>query len=168
MRIALSAYFGMVSFLDHNIGQLLEVLDATGLDANTRVVYTSDHGDNLGNRGLWGKSMMYEESVAVPLIMAGKGIPAGPRRGDAGIAGRSHPTFIEALGDPTAARTTAARPLAVRHHRWRGARPGRAERVSCRRLEAGTYMLRQGRWKYVHYVGHAPQLFDLEADPASA
>ena len=71
VRKAVAAYFGMVSFLDHNIGKLLDVLRETGLAADTRVIYTSDHGDNLGARGLWGKSDMYEDSAGVPLIMAG-------------------------------------------------------------------------------------------------
>ena len=96
MRVALSAYFGMVSFLDHNIGQLMKVLEETGLSENTRIVYSSDHGDNLGNRGLWGKSVMYEESVAVPLIMAGKGIPAGKAVSTPVSLVDLAPTFIEA------------------------------------------------------------------------
>ena len=99
MRTALSAYFGMVSFLDHNIGQLMKVLDETGLSANTRIVYTSDHGDHLGNRGLWGKSVMYEESVAVPLIMAGKGIPQGKAVSTPVSLVDLAPTFVEALGE---------------------------------------------------------------------
>ncbi len=81
-RVALAAYHGMVSYLDHNIGQLLDTLESTGLAASTRVIYTSDHGDNLGNRGFWGKSVMYDESTAVPLIMAGEGIPAGQARSE--------------------------------------------------------------------------------------
>uniref|UniRef100_UPI0030EC9346 sulfatase-like hydrolase/transferase n=1 Tax=Undibacterium luofuense TaxID=2828733 RepID=UPI0030EC9346 len=54
----------------------LKKLEEQGLLANTRVVYTSDHGDNLGTRGLWGKSTMYEESAGIPMIAAGPGIPA--------------------------------------------------------------------------------------------
>ena len=50
--------------------------EASGLAASTRVVYTSDHGDAVGKRGLWGKSTLYEETLGVPLIVAGEGIPA--------------------------------------------------------------------------------------------
>jgi len=56
LRKAIVAYFGLVSFVDHNVGRLLGVLERTGLVDETRVIYTSDHGDNLGTRGLWGKS----------------------------------------------------------------------------------------------------------------
>ena len=50
---AIRAYYGLVSFVDDNVGKVLRALDDTGLTANTRVLYTSDHGDNLGARGLW-------------------------------------------------------------------------------------------------------------------
>jgi choline-sulfatase len=61
---------------DHHVKRTSIPRDA-GLEGDTQVVYTSDHGDNLGTRGLWGKSTFYEESVAVPLIMAGLDIGHG-------------------------------------------------------------------------------------------
>lgn len=76
-RIAIAAYYGLVSFLDSNVGRVLSALEASGAAEDTLIIYTSDHGDNLGARGLWGKSTMYEESVAIPLVLAGKGVPAG-------------------------------------------------------------------------------------------
>ncbi len=166
IRTAIAAYYGMVSFLDFNIGQLLRVLDDTGLAADTRVIYTSDHGDNLGNRGFWGKSLMYEEAVGVPLIMAGDDVPVGKAVATPVSLVDLHPTFIEALGEQP---TVEERAL-----------PGRSLLELARREDpervvfseyhavgatAGMYMVRKGRWKYVHYVGHRPQLFDLEADP---
>jgi choline-sulfatase len=60
--------------LDHNIGQILQTVQTLGLDQNTRIIYSSDHGDNLGARGMWGKSTMYEESAGIPMIIAGNGI----------------------------------------------------------------------------------------------
>src|ERR1700722_8285274 len=65
VRRAIAAYFGLVSYVDHNVGRLLATLDATGLAARTRILYTSDHGDNLGTHGLWGKSTLYDESAGV-------------------------------------------------------------------------------------------------------
>ncbi len=107
IRTALAAYYGMVSFLDHNIGRLLQVLEDTGLAQDTRVIYTSDHGDNLGNRGFWGKSVMYEEAVAVPMIMAGDGIPRGQVVADAGLAGRSAPDLPRGPGRSSRSRRAA-------------------------------------------------------------
>ncbi len=77
VRKAIAAYFGLVSFVDHNVGRLVKALEDNGLAGDTRIIYTSDHGDNLGTRGLWGKSNMYEESAAVPMIMAGPEVPHG-------------------------------------------------------------------------------------------
>src|SRR5205814_6240152 len=74
---ALAGYFGLVSFLDEQIGKILTALSETGLAGKTRVIYTSDHGDNLGARGLWGKATMYEESAGIPMLVAGEGVPAG-------------------------------------------------------------------------------------------
>jgi choline-sulfatase len=165
VRTALAAYYGMVSFLDHNIGQLLQVLEDTGLAADTRVIYTSDHGDNLGNRGFWGKSVMYEDAVAVPLIMAGDAIPRGHVAPTPVSLVDLHPTFLEGLGEqPEPGDDRPGRSL------FQLARREEAERVVFSEYHAvgataGIYMVRKGRWKYVHYVGHAPQLFDLEADP---
>lgn len=77
VRKAIAAYYGLASFVDHNVGRLIKALEDNRLSDDTRVIYTSDHGDNLGTRGLWGKSNMYEESVAVPMIMAGPEVPPG-------------------------------------------------------------------------------------------
>jgi choline-sulfatase len=169
-RTALAAYYGMVSFLDHNIGQLLDVLETTGLAANTRVIYTSDHGDNLGTRGFWGKSVMYEEAVAVPLIMAGEGIAKGHLVKTPVSLVDLAPTFLEALGEAPGAEgeTWPGRSLLEMARK-----PDDPQRVVFSEYHAvgataGMYMIRKGRWKYVHYVGHRPQLFDLDADPHEA
>src|SRR5919197_2675583 len=77
VRKAIAAYYGLVSFVDHNVGRILRTLEDNGLSGDTRVIYTSDHGDNLGARGLWGKSNLYEDSAAVPMMMAGPDVPQG-------------------------------------------------------------------------------------------
>jgi choline-sulfatase len=166
VRIAVAAYYGMVSFLDDNIGRVLRTLDETGLADDTLVVYASDHGDNLGARTFWGKSNMYEASVGVPLIMRGPGIPAGRRVAAPVSLVDAYPTIIEAVGE---ALTAEERSL-----------PGRsllslingrdADRTVFSEYHAvgsvtGIFMVRFGRYKYVHYEGYRPQLFDLSADP---
>lgn len=168
VRKAITAYYGMVSFLDHHIGRLVRKLEETGLLGDTRIIYTSDHGDNLGNRGFWGKSVMFDESTAVPLIMAGPDIARGRVVETPVSLVDLAPTFMEALG---------ARPMA-------GDLPGRSlfqiaevpddpERVVFSEYHAvgaivGMFMVRKGRWKLIHYEGHEPQLFDVVADPMEA
>ena len=69
VRKATAAYFGLCSFLDHNIGKVLETLNKSPFSENTNIIYTSDHGDALGMRGMWGKSTMFEESAGIPMII---------------------------------------------------------------------------------------------------
>jgi len=72
---AIAAYWGLCEWMDHNVGRILKALEDNGLEAD--VIYASDHGDNVGARGLWGKSNTYRESVSVPLIAAVEGISPG-------------------------------------------------------------------------------------------
>ncbi|MEK9555183.1 MAG: sulfatase-like hydrolase/transferase, partial [Gammaproteobacteria bacterium] len=62
-RIALTSYYGLVSFIDDLIGKILAAVKSLELEGSTQIIYTSDHGDNIGERDLWGKSNFYEESV---------------------------------------------------------------------------------------------------------
>ena len=71
---AIASYYGLCSFLDYNIGKILDKISNCGFMENSTIIYTSDHGDNLGARGLWGKSNMYQESSAIPLIMFNKNL----------------------------------------------------------------------------------------------
>lgn len=163
-RIALASYFGLVSFLDDNIGQVLATLSDSGVGDETLVIYTSDHGDNLGTRGLWGKSTMYEESVAVPLILAGTDVPVGKVLSTPASLVDIYPTLIDAFGGPSD-ETLPGRSLL---HLCHG--PALPERLAFSEYHAagaatGAFMVRRGRYKYVHYVDMPPQLFDLETDP---
>jgi choline-sulfatase len=164
--MAIAAYYGMVSFLDDNIGQVLGALQASGLGEDTLVVYTSDHGDNLGTRTFWGKSNMYEESVGVPLIMQGPGVPRSRRVGTPVSLVDGYPTILEAIGvPPTGAEADLPGGSLL------GLVQGEdAERTVFSEYHAvasitGVFMVRFGHWKYVHYEGYRPQLYDLEADP---
>ena len=160
---AIAAYLGLCSWLDHNVGQIMAALDETGLAGETTVVYTSDHGDNLGARGLWGKSNMYQEAVAVPMIVAGPGIQPGRVE---------TPVSLVDLSETVLDHFEAELP---------GIRPGRSlyqiakepcdpQRVVFSEYHAagavtGAFMIRRGPWKYIHYVDFAPELFNLETDP---
>ena len=166
VRRAITAYFGLVSFLDDNIGKILRALEATGLAETTRVVYSTDHGDNLGARGLWGKSTMYEESAGIPMIMAGPDVPAGKVCDTPVTLVDGFPTCIQAVGaepDPADNGLPGTSLLEIA----RGHVPKRTILSEYHAAGAATasYMIRHGRYKYVHYVGMPPMLFDLESDP---
>ena len=137
-----------------------------GLSASTRVVYTSDHGDNLGARGLWGKSTLYEESAGVPLIMAGPGIAAGTVVATPVSHVDCAPTFLDVTGvpRPLGADSLPGASLVDIANGGTPERPVISEYHAIGSV-AGAFMLRFDRWKYCHYVAYAPQLFDLAADP---
>jgi len=163
VKKALSGYFGLVSYLDENIGKLLATLQDAGLADDTVVMYTSDHGDNLGARGLWGKSTMYEQIAGVPMILAGPGYPRG-RVVDTPV---SHvdalPTILEAAGEKAPAGFPGVSLREIAH----GAKPARTVLSEYHGMGSatGAFAIRVGKWKYVHYAKYAPQLFDLENDP---
>jgi choline-sulfatase len=169
LRRAITAYFGLVSFIDHNVGRLVEALAATGLAATTRVLYSSDHGDNLGTRGLWGKSNMYEESAGVPMLFAGPEVPAGfvcrepvslvdvfpTVVAGAGLAAHPGDRDLPGVSLFDVLRGTALRRTVFSEYHAAGA-------------ATGAFMIRKGRFKYVYYAGLPPQLFDLDSDPQEA
>jgi choline-sulfatase len=164
--MAVAAYYGMVSFLDDNIGQVLRALKASGLGKDTLVVYTSDHGDNLGTRTFWGKSNMYEEAVGVPLIMQGPGMSHGRRVGTPVSLVDGYPTILEAVGVPRIG-AEANLPGGSLLGLAQGEDPERTVFSEYHAVASitGVFLIRFGRWKYVHYQGYRPQLYNLEADP---
>ncbi len=165
-RIARRAYFGLCSFLDDNIRQVLEALETSGTARDTVVIYLSDHGEMLGNHGFWAKSVMYEDSVGVPLIMAGPGVPAGVNDTPVSITDIAATVeHVVGLGERPLQSPWQSRSLA------RIATRPDPDRIILSEYHdggspSGFFMLRHRDLKYVHYAGgHAPQLFDLSTDP---
>ena len=167
IREAKAAYYGLISFMDHCVGRILTALQKSGQREDTIIIYTSDHGDMMGDHGFWTKQIMYEASAGVPMIACGPGIPKG-----------RHVKTGTSLLDLAA---TAIDVTGVDHSEWSSALPGTsllalanqpddADRTIFAEYHdggssTGTFMVRWDRWKYIHYVGHAPQLFDLADDP---
>ena len=164
---ALAQYYAAVSYLDEQVGRLIDVLEATGRLANTLVVYTSDHGHMCGHHGLWGKGKstlpqnFYEESIRVPCFLRGPGI--APEKCNLAF------DHLDLFATLTAA---AGAPLdAARRHPGRnvlGPRTGWRTHQFCEYGNAR--LVADGRYKLVLRSGaHAArwpgELHDLEADP---
>jgi choline-sulfatase len=145
----------------------LAALDAAGLADVTRVIYTSDHGDNLGARGLWGKSTMYEEAVAVPLLLAGPGLPIGVRATTPVSLLDLYPFIMASVGTLSPETVTPTHPGRCVTEVLATPQPHRAVFSEYHGMGSKTaaYMLRKGRYKLVHYADYEPQLFDLASDP---
>ena len=165
IRRARQGYFANISYLDDKIAGILDVLDRCHLAENTIVLFVSDHGDMLGERGLWFKMSFFEGSARVPLLIAGPGIaPATIRApvstidvtptltGLAGIdLGEVEPwTDGESLA-PLLAGGARTAPVLMEYAAEGSAAPMVA--------------IRDGRWKYTSCKLDPPQLFDLETDP---
>ncbi|MBM3538670.1 MAG: choline-sulfatase [Alphaproteobacteria bacterium] len=162
------AYYGMIGYVDDKVGRIVRTLEETGLRDDTLVVFAVDHGEMLGERGMWYKQTFYEWSARVPLIVS---MPKrfAPRRVAAHVSLVDLlPTFLEvaAEGSPP----TPVDPLDGHSllPLLSGADAGLDRCViseySSEGVCAASRMLRQGRYKYIYTRGLAPMLFDLAAD----
>ncbi len=158
-------YFANTSYTDDQIGRVLSVLNACGLNQDTVVVFCADHGDMLGERGLWFKMSFFEGSARVPLMIAGPGIPAG--RIDAPVSNLDIAPTLAVLAGADAGEIApwvdgeSLLPLT------QGA--SREAPVMMEYAAEGSYAplvsVRHGRYKFNHCELDPPQLFDLTADP---
>ncbi|MET9492452.1 sulfatase-like hydrolase/transferase [Nocardia sp. NPDC006630] len=164
-RRAAAAYYALVTYTDHNLGRILAALEAGGQTGNTVVVYTSDHGDMVGSRGLWGKSLMYTESSGVPLIMAGPGVPAGHVCDTPASLIDLYPTILEAAGVTPAGTERAG--VSLRELATAETDPARAVFSEYHAMGApsAAFLIRKGDYALHYYVGYEPELYDVAADP---
>jgi len=167
VRRARRAYLANVSYFDSKIGELVKTLEEIGELDNTIVIVTADHGDMLGERGLWYKMNFFEHSARVPLVMAGPSIQHGVAPNACSLIDLL-PTFIDAaggnmdmLGEPVDGRSLM--PLA------RGQADPVDEAIGeyCAEMTPHpVIMIRRGPLKYIHCDPDPPQLYDIAADPA--
>jgi len=165
LQRALAGYLGLTSFMDENVGKILTALEEAGFADDTRVIYTSDHGDNLGTRGLWGKVTMYEESARIPLLMTGPDVPVGTVCATPVTLCDVSATILDAVGASDAIAELGLPGTSLLSLAGRPAQDRAALSEMHTYCPGGVFMLRTLRHKYVHYVGGPPQLFDLETDP---
>lgn len=165
IRRSRRAYFANVSYLDEQIGSILDALEATRQRENTVILFLSDHGDMLGEKGLWFKMSPYENSSRVPLLMSAPGIEPSTVHTPVSIIDVV-PTLAELTGmnmDEVMPWTdgTSLVPLARGETRDEPVLLEYAAEASYAPLVA----IRRDRWKFVRCLLDPDQLFDLEADP---
>lgn len=163
-QLALACYLGLVGFMDEQVGRILAALQASGQADDTYIVYSSDHGDNVGTRGTWNKGLLYRESTGVPLIVAGPDIPPGRTCSTQAGLVDIFATALDAAALPMDASLPSRSLLAMAQDDDDALRWGFSEYHAVGSPSAA-YMLVRGRFKYHHYVGYAPELFDLATDP---
>ncbi len=157
---AVRSYLASVSFVDSQIGRVLDALDASGLAGRTHVVLWADHGIHLGERNRFGKRSLWERSTRVPLIIAGPGVTPGVSHEPvslcdvyptlAALAGLTPPADLDGQnldfllhGEPTRTGTPAA----------------------LTSFGPGNHALRSRRYRYIHYADGSEELYDHESDP---
>ena len=166
VRNARHGYYANVSYFDSKVGEIVQALEESDQLDNTVVIVTSDHGDFLGERGLWYKMSFLEHSGRVPLLVAGPGVRQQIRDEPCSlvdilptlreIAGDNAPLGMEVDGVslwPTLTSGETTQSEAIGEYCAEGA-PG-----------APVFMIRRGRFKYLHCKLDPPQLYDLATDP---
>jgi choline-sulfatase len=172
-RRARAAYWALVNRVDDLVGQILGALERLGLAENTLIVYSSDHGEQAGEHGLWWKQTFYEEAARVPLIVSWPGrLPQGERRSHVASALDVNATILDALSAPAlpGSRGRSLLPLmadtaapwedvAYSEYCTDDGAPGDPTGGCTQR------MVRRDDWKLIFYHGFEPQLFNLREDP---
>ena len=167
LRQDMAIYYGMISFMDQQIGRILDRLEDLGMLERTLIVFTTDHGHFLGQHGLTAKGAFhYEDLIRLPFLVAGPGVPAGRRTNAIQSLVDLAPTFLEASGIPIPGIMQGVSQLDV----WQG-RAGSARdwaivenRHQPTRLTVRTYVEQQYK-ATIYRNGDAGELFDLANDP---
>ncbi len=168
IRAARHGYYANISYIDDLVGQLLAALEATGQRDNTAIVFTSDHGDFLGERGLWYKMSYLEPSAHIPLIICAPNNFSAHRVKEPVSLTDILPTLVDIAteGKGELARPTDGRSL---YPLLKGAAEHLEGTAWGEYLAEGTvapmYMQRRGPWKYIHCPTDPDQLFNLIDDP---
>ena len=176
IRRARAAYWALVHRMDVLIGQIMAALRENDLEENTLVLYTSDHGEQVGEHGLWWKQTFYEDSVKVPAILAWPGhLPAGTRCDRVISSLDLNATMLNALGCPALPHSRGRSLLPLLADPQNAAWDDVAFSEFCQDAagaggpfpEVGIFqrMIRRGPWKLNYYHGQPCQLFNLQDDP---
>ncbi|MEM7799564.1 MAG: choline-sulfatase [Chloroflexota bacterium] len=169
IRSSRHAYYANVSYVDEMLGNLIKTLEETQLLDNTVVIVTADHGELLGERGLWYKMSFFEQAVRVPLIMAGPDIAQGTAKNACSLIDLL-PTMVDIAGSTGVKKPEFGLPAAGRSLMTlaRGENDPMDEAISIYCAEMTPYpvfMLRRQAYKFIYCQVDPPQLFNLEDDP---
>jgi len=173
------AYMGLVKQVDDWLGRLFDFMRARDLWDNTMIVFTADHGDYLGDHWLGEKEFMYEQGVRIPLIVSDPSAPQTHGKSSRALVESVDllPTFLDTMGQPLNSHwlegeslrpildgaKTSVREVAISELDY--AIYGAARQLKLQPRQARMVMARSDRFKYIHYDGLPPQLFDLHDDP---
>jgi choline-sulfatase len=155
-------YFGCVSFIDRQIGRIMDTMEQSDLQGNTNLIYTADHGEMLGKFGLWWKSSMNDDSIRIPCLAAGPDFVAGERVETPVDLLDIQATFFQSTGVPMPeGRLGTPLPHIVNNDSLRVV----FTEYHGHGVRSGAYMIRKGDWKLIYNMEAEHQLFQLSNDP---
>jgi choline-sulfatase len=159
-RPLVRAYLASISFMDSQVGRVLDALDATGRAKETVVVLFGDHGWHLGEKGITGKNTLWERSTHVPLVFAGPGVAAGATCSRPAELLDLYPTLIELCG-------LTPRPALEGHNLVPQLKDASAPRPwpAITTQNRGNHSVRSERWRYIRYADGTEELYDHSDDP---
>jgi choline-sulfatase len=167
VRSARHGYYASISYVDSKIGELLETLSVCGMADETIVIVTSDHGDFLGERGLWYKMSFLEPSARVPLLVSGPKRFAPGRAAEPVSLADVAPTLVDLAASGSSPRLVSemdGQSLVPFLDGGNYSRTVYGEYLA-EGVVAPMFMIRRDRWKYVRCQTDPGQLFDLASDP---
>ena len=165
IRRARRAYFGACSYIDANIGKLVQTLADCGLTDDTIIVFSGDHGDMLGERSLWYKMHWFEMAARVPLVVHAPGRFA-PRRVAGSVSGVDLlPTLVELAGGQLDPLLPLDGRSLLPHLQGSAGHDEVIGEYMAEGTQAPLVMIRRGPWKFIHAPGDPPLLFNLHSDP---
>lgn len=172
-----AAYDASITFMDHQVGRVIDELDRLGLSETTAVVFTSDHGYHLGDHGFWQKSTLHEQILRVPLIVMLPGHAQDPRQQDPRTKGprqqgplpRGRTEQIVELTDlyPTLSELAGLEsPVQIQGESFVSTLedPSTGVRDSALSVDSGC-SLRTSDWHYIRYNPTTAELYDMKSDP---
>ncbi|MEX0601474.1 MAG: sulfatase, partial [Rhodothermales bacterium] len=154
------AYLATISYMDAQVGRVLDALEAQNLDDDTIVVLWSDHGYHLGEKDLTGKNTLWERSTRIPLIYAGPGITVGARTSRPTDLLDLYPTLVELAGLPE---NPELEGISVVPQLRNPDAP--RERPAITTHNPGNHAVRSERWRYIRYADGSEELYDHYRDP---
>lgn len=153
-----AGYYATITFMDEQVGRILDELERLGLRDSTAIVFTSDHGYHLGEHTLWQKSNLHEEVIRVPLIVSVPGMKPG-RTDSLSELADLYPTLSDLLGLPVPKEVQGKSLVPVlQDHRHE-------VRETALTVGKNGYSLRSDRWAYARYQDKTEQLYDMDTDP---
>ncbi|MDI6006128.1 choline-sulfatase [Pseudomonas sp. MDMC224] len=166
IRDARRAYFGACSYIDDNIGKLLKTLEECGLAEDTLIVFSGDHGDMLGERGLWYKMHWFEMAARVPLLVHAPQRFAARRVSQSVSTLDLLPTLVELAGGQVEQGLELEGHSLLPHLQGKGGHDEVLGEYMAEGTVSPLMMIRRGPWKFVYSEQDPLLLFNLQHDPA--